>query len=251
MPTTPTEIAPGYQPIATPSPGVARCVDPAGRRWVLREVPPDCLHGGGLHPAIRERLARVREVPHARVATLAGVVRGTNGVAYAVWADVDGLPIDRADVSVERLPTVARELASAVELLHARGLVHGGLTADAVLVTPAGDVWLTDVSPYLWDDPAVDVRAVADLLAALPAAASLTPPRVDDLPASVALRDLGTRWPTPTPAAPPAGGRFRRRAAVAAAAVAAAAVAVAWVIHGRTSRPADHDRVLPLVDQAR
>ena len=154
------EIAPGYRSEVELSPGTQRCVDPTGRRWVLKRVPDDCLYAGGLHPAIRERLARVRELAHARVATLAGVVRGHGDAAWLVWRFVDGVSLDRAEAS----PAVASRLAGAVRTLHARGLVHGAITAGNVIVTPAGDVWLTHLSPYLWDDPAVDSAAAAELL---------------------------------------------------------------------------------------
>ncbi len=235
------EIAPGYRPDADPSPAGVPCVTADGRRWVLKPLPADCLHGDAIHPAIRERLARVRELPHARVATLAGVVRGTAGGAHLVWAWVDGLPWDRADVPAARFPAVARQLATAVETLHARGLVHGGLTPGNVIVTPAGDVWLTHVSPYLWADPADDVRAVVELLRPPTAALGLPPPDVADPPPAAALHDLAGRWAPGSTAAPPAVNGHGRRSLWAAAAVAALAAVTAvgvarWAVRS-SARP--------------
>src|SRR4051812_22908108 len=47
------------------------------RQVVLKPIAPDCLvvrpAGVKLHPSIRDRLARVRELAHARVANLHGV----------------------------------------------------------------------------------------------------------------------------------------------------------------------------------
>ncbi len=220
----PHEIAPGYVTEAELSPGTHRCADAAGRRWVLKRLPDDCLHDGGLHPAIRDRLARVRELAHARVATLAGVVRGGGG-AYLVWAHVDGVPLGAADLSAARFHAVAGRLAAAVDTLHARGLVHGALTPGNVIVTPAGDVWLTHLSPYLWADETVDAAAVVELLRPAAAALSLDVPA--DPPATLA--DLAHGWSRPPPAAvpnPPRGRWLLAAAGVAAAAV-AAAVAVA------------------------
>ncbi len=216
-------IAPGYHADAELSPGSYRCADDLGRRWVLKRLPDDCRHGDGIHPAIRERLARVRELAHARAATLATVVRGTDG-AYLVWTHVDGRSLDQVTPTVDTFPALARGLASAVETLHARGLVHGALTPGNVIVAPAGDVWITHVSPYLWANPADDVRAVADLLRPLASALSLPlPDAADD------LHDLANRWSAP-PAPPVADPEPHRRSLWAALAVAGLAVAAAMAI---------------------
>jgi hypothetical protein len=217
---THVDIAPGYALDAELSPGTFRCLDPAGRRWVLKRLPDDCRHADGIHPAIRERLARVRDVAHARVATLATVVRGA-GDPYLVWAHVDGTPLDQLTPTPDQFPPLARNLASAVETLHARGLVHGALTPGNVIVTPAGDVWLTHVSPYLWTDPADDARAVADLLRPIAAALSLPPPDPSDT-----LQDLAHRWSTP-PEFPAEADAPDRRPLWAAVAVTLVAVALA------------------------
>src|SRR5687768_5806805 len=48
---------------------------PGGRGVVLKPLDRDCLLKNGLHPSIRERLARVRELALAGVANLYGVER--------------------------------------------------------------------------------------------------------------------------------------------------------------------------------
>ena len=233
---------------------VVPCVDPAGRRWTLVRVPDDCRHGRGLHPLIRDRLARVRDLPHPRVATLAGVVRGTgpDGAAYLVWADVpDARPLADLMPTAAQLGVLARRLATAVDLLHARGLVHGNLSAGTVLVTPGGDVWLTGVSPYLWDDPAADGWAVRDLLRPIAAAAGLTVP--DD--PTMTPGDLADHWATPAePPAPVAGRRSRARPLATAATLAVAAVTFVITMRQGCSPPADDRgtrRAVPLVDPGR
>jgi len=239
MPTPPDEIAPGYRFNAELSPGTYRCVGPDGRLWVLKRLDDDCLHAGGLHPAIRDRLARVRELPHARVATLAAVVRGTDG-PYLVWAFVQGQPIDPARLSADRFPAVARGLASAVETLHARGLVHGSLTAGNVILSPAGDVWLTHLSPYLWDDPADDVRAVLDLLRPAADGLSLPLPDLADGVPTQPLRELAAGGPSRPPPAERDGPRHARRSLLGAAAVAVLAIAAAGFIARWAARSAAH-----------
>jgi len=233
MPTGADEIAPGYRSEAELSPGTHRCVGPDGRTWVLKRLPDDCLHAGGLHPAIRERLARIRELPHARVATLAGVVRGTDpAAAFLVWAFVDGQPIDRADLLAEGFAAAVRGLASAVETLHARGLVHGGLTAGNVILTPAGDVWLTHLSPYLWDDPAEDVRAVLALVGSTVGATVQPLPDADGgVATDTALRTLAAAGALPCqPVARAGHPRRHRNALLSAAAVAIGSALAAWAV---------------------
>ena len=58
-----------------------RVRDASGRQLVYKRLDDDCLLHGQLHPSIRERLARVREVAHKGVASLHGVER-RDGVAY-------------------------------------------------------------------------------------------------------------------------------------------------------------------------
>lgn len=136
-------------------------VDDAGRRVVLKRVPDDCLSGERLHTAVAERLARVRELAHAQVAHLIAVERAADGSAWAAWRFVEGTPIDLTPIdNVARRRAACRELLSAVDLLHARGIVHGAIKPGNVIVTPAGRMILTHVSPLLFTDPADDVTAV-------------------------------------------------------------------------------------------
>src|SRR5688572_11634240 len=46
-----------------------------GRKVVLKVLEADCLLKGQLHPSIKERLARVRELAHLQVSNLHGVER--------------------------------------------------------------------------------------------------------------------------------------------------------------------------------
>jgi hypothetical protein len=51
-----------------------------------------------------------------------------------------------------------------VDLLHMQGIVHGALSGGNVIVTPAGGVRLTHVSPLLYSDPVPDAEALVHLL---------------------------------------------------------------------------------------
>jgi tRNA A-37 threonylcarbamoyl transferase component Bud32 len=153
-------------------------IGPGGRAVVLKAMEDDCLlkgtarsaggqSPGGLHPSIRERLSRVRELAHVGVANLYGVERDA-GRAWMIWEFVPGQTFDEYASAVGRTPrelaAAARELALTVDSLHVQGIIHGAVKGGNVIVTPGGLVRLTHVSPYLWADPAEDGRAVLAML---------------------------------------------------------------------------------------
>ncbi len=143
-------------------------VAPGGRRVVLKSLDEDCLWKGQLHPNVRDRLARVRELAHAGVANLYGVERD-GGLTYLVWEYVTGRTLaDRAGSAASCPPRdfllLARETVLSVEMLHARGIVHGAVKSSNVIATADGRAVLTHVSPLLYTDPAEDVSAVQAML---------------------------------------------------------------------------------------
>ena len=135
-----------------------------GRKVVLKPLDDDCLLDDVLHPTIRLRLDRVRELPVPAVANLHGVER-SDGRPYLVWDYIEGAPL--SDV-VERLTddqraVIRREISLAVKALHAAGVVHGAIHERNVIVDPCGLVRLTHVSPLLYDDPQVDRHALDEM----------------------------------------------------------------------------------------
>ena len=142
-------------------------VGPGGRGVVLKRMEDDCILKGQLHPAVRDRLGRVREIAHGGVANLFGVERDA-GAAWLVWEYVEGEPFDRhaahAERSLRHLAVAGRDVALAADLLHTQGIVHGALHGGNVIVTPGGAVRLTQVSPLLYDDPNEDAAAVISML---------------------------------------------------------------------------------------
>jgi serine/threonine-protein kinase len=143
----------------------------------------DCLLRGDLHPSIRERLSRVRELAHGGVANLFGVARdrpgsdenaenagGDNngGGAWLIWEYVEGEPFSdfaaAPSRSLRELAAAGRETALVLDLLHMQGIVHGAIGGGNVIVTPTGSVRLTHVSPLLYSDPGPDAEAVVHLL---------------------------------------------------------------------------------------
>lgn len=216
----PVDLGP-YRPVAELRPGQTyRCDAPDGRPVVLKRVPDDCLHRGGLHPAIRDRLARLQQVPHPALAQLRAVDRLPAGT-FAVWDPVDGRPWHP---TAPPLPVVR-----AVEALHAHGLVHGAIHPGNVLLTPAGDVRLLHPSPYLYTDPAADLAGLAALFGLADVPVTLGE-LADALVAVDAARPV---------AAAPAPARWPW--AVAAGCVAAAVVATGLTVHRSLDR-----RVAPL-----
>ena len=151
----------------TPGGGTYLCIGPGGRGVVLKRMADECLLRGLLHPSIRDRLSRVRELAHAGLANLHGVGReGTE--AWLIWEYVEGRTFDEYVAADSRTPrelaVLGHELALTVEALHGQGVVHGALSGTNVLVSPSGTVRLTHVSPLLYDDPAADSIAVVELM---------------------------------------------------------------------------------------
>ena len=144
-------------------------IGPGGRGVVVKRMEDDCLLKGQLHPSVKERLARVREIAHGGVANLFCVERD-GGAAWLVWEYVEGKPFDAyaadPDRTLRELAAAGRELALAVDLLHMQGIVHGAVHGGNVIVSPGGAVKLTHVSPLLYTDPAQDAEAVAAMLEA-------------------------------------------------------------------------------------
>jgi len=140
---------------------------PGGRPVVLKKIDEDCLLRGKLHPSIKERLSRVRELAHGGVANLYGVERDGKD-AYLMWEFVPGQTFDEYVATPDRTPRdllrLARELILSVDSLHIQGLVHGALVGGNVIVNPEGNVRLTHISPLLYTDFAVDDESVRFLL---------------------------------------------------------------------------------------
>jgi hypothetical protein len=141
-----------------------------GRKVVLKLLDDDCLWKDQLHPNIKDRLGRVRELAHAGVANLYGVERD-EGLTYLVWEYVEGQTLTEYAASPtcgqRDLLVVARELVLGVEMLHARGVVHGTITGSNAIVGRDGRVVITHVSPLLYSEPGEDVEAVLSLLGGL------------------------------------------------------------------------------------
>ena len=221
-------------------------IGPGGRGVVLKKLDPDCLLSGVLHPSIRERLSRVRELAHGGVANLHGVGR-EGDLAYLIWEYVQGEPFDRYVAAPARSPrdllVLARELILSVDSLHAQGIVHGAINGGNVIVGPEGTVRLTHVSPLLYTDPLADVESVIallreaverrqeqdSLLAQLLREAADGQTGLRALGAKVAAL-LEARDEPPEPTGASDDRPLRRRMLVAAALVALAGAAIAYAI---------------------
>ena len=208
----PPEIG-GYEVLRPLDPAgqTALAVAPGRRTVVLKTLDPDCLVRSGsksrLHPGIRDRLARVRELAHVRVANLYGVEHDA-GRTYLVWEHVEGRTLEewatRPDVTPRDLLLAARELILTVESLHARGIIHGALHGRNVIVGGDGRLKLTHVSPLLYTDPQHDLASITDLLR------DLARQRGDDADAAAPLEALADE-------SSESGGTLRSAAARAAA----------------------------------
>jgi tRNA A-37 threonylcarbamoyl transferase component Bud32 len=147
---------------AAASPSIAR----GGRQVVVKRLDDDCLLDGQLHPSIKLRLERVRELPVRCMANFLGVERDSStGLAQMVWEFVPGTPL--AELKSAEWLKLSREVVLAVQSLHAAGIVHGAIHGGNVILDACGEVRLTHVSPLLYSDADHDAADVVAMLDAL------------------------------------------------------------------------------------
>ncbi|MGH3375764.1 MAG: serine/threonine-protein kinase [Actinoallomurus sp.] len=121
------------------------------------------------HPAADERRLRqlsreariAGDIDHPRVVALYDLVKED----AATWLVMEYVPSrNLAEVigsdgvlSPESIAKIGRQLADALEAVHAKGIVHGDVKPGNVLITEAGDAKLTDfgVSRAIWGDETV------------------------------------------------------------------------------------------------
>src|SRR4051812_10886833 len=107
-------------------------------KFSSKQLGPDCLLDGELHPSIRMRLERVRELPVKGVANLHGVERaGAGGEVVLLWEFIPGRTLeDMAETSPrDQIDRVLREAELIVAAMHAAGIVHGGVHERNILIT--------------------------------------------------------------------------------------------------------------------
>jgi len=98
------------------------------------------------------------------------------GRVFLVFEFVPGEPLGRViagrPINVRRAVDLATQMADAFADAHALGMVHGGLTADTVIVTPKGNAKILDFGLARWTsrpapdgaDQRADIRALGRLL---------------------------------------------------------------------------------------
>jgi hypothetical protein len=251
-PKQPAELS-GYAVVETLTPGACYlAIGPGGRGVALKKLDPDCLLGRLLHPDVRDRMSRVRELAHTGVANFYGVGKEVDE-AWLIWEYVPGKPFAAHAAEHCRTPRdlilLTRELVLTVESMHTQGIVHGAITSGNVIVAPGGTMRLTHVSPLLYTDPADDAEAITDMLDGVledrgERAGPLGRLMAEARHAQMPLRALAARLAGLADARDPANGaagspgaassptrrerRTRRRALLGALAVALAGLAVAY-----------------------
>lgn len=281
--TIPAEVC-GY-PIERPlsdgdGPVSYLAIGPGGRGVVLKPLDSECLWQGGLHPSIKERLGRVRELALAGVANLSGVERdreanaGHDGGAWLIWEYVRGQDFwqyaTAPGCTPRHLALAARELVLTVESLHQQGIVHGAIKSGNAIVGAGGSMRVTHVSPLLYTDPAEDARAVVALLQDVlqhrregrTALGRIIAEANGDGDGGTALRQLGTRLaslagqrgnPAVELARPEDEARPRRRTRLAALLVFLVGLAAAYGVWHAIGRPplSIPEAIQPYVDAVR
>jgi len=101
---------------------------------------------------------------HARVLPVVEDGTDGDGAAYVVRPWVDAEPLDeavakRAAFGQEDVLRVAEQVLDALEMAHAHGIIHGGITPSNILVTPRGSIRLCDFAT----PPGMGARATTEL----------------------------------------------------------------------------------------
>jgi eukaryotic-like serine/threonine-protein kinase len=107
---------------------------------LLRRIRPDWLHPGGDAESFARRAQDACPITHPRLAHLldAGVLQGE---PYAVYEPVPGAPLDELVRDIGTMPgflaaEYGRQLAEALEIVHAKGLAHGDLQPANIIIGP-------------------------------------------------------------------------------------------------------------------
>jgi len=229
------------------TPGSYRAIDATGRQVVLKMLDAECLWREQLHPLIKDRMARVMELPDLSVANVQGVQRA-EGRVFVVWEYVEGITLAEyaARCSRSELIRVAKELVSALEALHRLGIVHGAVHGRNVIVTPRGQVKLTHVSPLLYDESETDVASVIEVLESVGLGVAVDgqvhrPLRqiaheLEMIGTSLPAATLDAGQPHLTSDEQRAERRLRRRGLTGAVIAAAVGAVVAWTVWWMASR---------------
>jgi hypothetical protein len=116
-----------------------------------------------LRESVKERLNRVREIPHSRVANLLSVERQDETVVL-IWEYIEGDHFETAITgkTLEETIDLAEDVVRCVEAFHAQGLVHGALHGRNIIIRREQAI-LIDVSPLLYTDFQDDIEALVKL----------------------------------------------------------------------------------------
>jgi serine/threonine protein kinase len=257
----PAELC-GYSIVETLAPDATYlAIGPGGRGVTLKKLDADCLYRGLLHPDVRERLSRVRELAHTGVANLFGVGKGRGGGgseddAWLIWEYVEGKPLAQHAREHCRSPRdlmlLVRELVLTIESLHLQGIVHGSLNGQNAIVASDGTIRLTHVSPLLYTDPSDDAEAIEQTVGLIleergERAGPLGRLLAEARESKMSLRGLASRLaaladsrdvaPIPPSAAAREERRTRKRAVFGAFLAAVMGVAVAYTVWHATGAP--------------
>ncbi len=116
--------------------------EPAGGEVVIKIAREDVLKMRQIMAHLQREAALLGRLAHPHCVTL--ISSGTwRGLPFLVLEHVEGEPLARlcegASLAPERAVTIARQVLSALEHAHSRGVLHQDLKADNIQVSRAGD----------------------------------------------------------------------------------------------------------------
>ncbi len=177
-------------------------------RLVVKRLDDDLLLGHDLHPLVRDRLAKLRELPLNGVSLPLGVWAGelTDGrvdttSVWTLWHWVEGRELVPEDCSAGRLSAIAIAAFEALEQLHELGLAHGAVHRGNVLVGKRDTadeeverVILLHPSPLLVTDMEADVIGLCRVLRDVLSHETGSEPTLRRLMARQVVETVGSGW---------------------------------------------------------
>jgi len=185
-----------------------------GRTVALRLVAPAVSGDAALRLRLFDCARAAEAISHPGIAALFEHGEEAGGL-YLASEFVPGrtlaLEIAGVPLNPRRAAAIAAQIADALAEAHAAGIVHGRLTAAAVIVSPRGTAKLLDVGLTGWREPiATDERAdvaalgrvLGEMITGRPSAGGapvlpLRPPAFDAVVRRALAAETSAEWPAP------------------------------------------------------
>src|ERR1043165_5977620 len=113
-----------------------------GKAFALKIISPAFALDGAARARFNEEAKLASEISHPNIVSVVDFGEDTQFAAYMVMELVEGEPLvneQAAPMSVRRACDILSQVADALDHIHRRGIVHGDVKADNIMVTAESD----------------------------------------------------------------------------------------------------------------